>query len=187
MESHELLETKLSLNGFPIAEVVGWIPSVESRNGSPGAAISMLPQGLYETLAEKQIHRVVVAPGKVDSDALLHLVRELSAMHVAVSVMPATLPVAGSSVGLDHIHGLTLLGVSSFEISRSSRLYLKRVFDIVFSSLVLVVTAPLLAAIALAIKVDSPGPVLFRQRRVGRHSGEFEMFKFRSPCARAPT
>src|SRR4051812_8813348 len=51
-DSYELLETKLSLNGFPIAEVAGWIPAIETRTGSPGAAISMIPQGLYRTLAE---------------------------------------------------------------------------------------------------------------------------------------
>lgn len=59
-------------------------------------------------------------------------------------------------------------------------MFLKRAIDIVFSLALLVVTAPLWALIALAIKLDSPGPVLFRQERVGLHGVTFTIFKFRS-------
>ncbi len=57
---------------------------------------------------------------------------------------------------------------------------LKRAFDIVMSALVMIVLAPLLAAIAIAIRLDSPGPVFFRQRRVGQNGRAFDMLKFRS-------
>jgi exopolysaccharide biosynthesis polyprenyl glycosylphosphotransferase len=178
-ESVQVLRRKLELTGSTSAQIVGWIPAAEAKTGGPVAPISMLPTGLYRLLAEQQVHRVVVAPGKVDPDALLHLVRELSAMKVSVSVLPATPPVAGSSSELDHIHGLTLLGVRNFEIGRSSRI-IKRTFDLVASTVLLVLLLPLLLAIAIAIKANSPGPVLFKQRRVGRHGEEFEIFKFRS-------
>ncbi|NYS26557.1 sugar transferase [Rhodobacteraceae bacterium 2376] len=62
----------------------------------------------------------------------------------------------------------------------------KRAFDIAGSGLVLVVLAPLLAALALWIKLDSPGRVLFRQRRVGRGQQEFRILKFRSMVERDP-
>jgi lipopolysaccharide/colanic/teichoic acid biosynthesis glycosyltransferase len=57
---------------------------------------------------------------------------------------------------------------------------LKRVFDVTVATLVLVLLSPVLLAIALAIKLSSRGPVLFRQPRVGRHGREFEMLKFRT-------
>ncbi len=57
---------------------------------------------------------------------------------------------------------------------------IKRAFDIVFSAVVLLAISPLLAAIALLIKLEDGGPVMFRQVRVGRHGREFLMFKFRS-------
>ena len=101
-----------------------------------------------------------------------------------VSVLPATPPVAGSAVEMDHINGLTLLGIHSFQMGRSSKL-VKRGFDLVASSLLLLLLSPLLLAIALAIKLDSPGPILFRQRRIGRDGEPFEMLKFRR-CATAP-
>jgi exopolysaccharide biosynthesis polyprenyl glycosylphosphotransferase len=173
------LQRKLKLDGSKAAEIVGWIQGERTWTLSPRGSIPMLPQGLYRILAEKQVHRVVLAPGKVDSESLLHFVRDVSAMHVSVSILPATPPVAGSSVELDDIHGLPLLGARGFEIGRSSRL-LKRTFDVVASTLMLLILSPVLLALAIAVRVDSPGSTLFRQRRVGRNGREFEMLKFRS-------
>ena len=63
----------------------------------------------------------------------------------------------------------------------------KRVFDLVFATLALVVLSPLLVSIAVMIKLDSPGPVLFRQTRVGRHGRTFRIVKFRSMRIDAPS
>src|SRR3990170_6224458 len=62
----------------------------------------------------------------------------------------------------------------------------RRVFDVLVATLGLVVLSPLLALIALLIKLESPGPVLFRQERVGKDGRPFEMLKFRSMRVRAP-
>jgi lipopolysaccharide/colanic/teichoic acid biosynthesis glycosyltransferase len=62
----------------------------------------------------------------------------------------------------------------------------KRFFDLVVSALALLLLAPVLAALALWIKLDSAGPVLFRQQRVGRHGVPFEIHKFRTMVAGAP-
>ncbi|MCV4714304.1 sugar transferase, partial [Escherichia coli] len=62
----------------------------------------------------------------------------------------------------------------------------KRAFDLVVASLALMLLAPLFALIALAIKLDSPGPVFFRQERVGRHGVPFRIHKFRTMVADAP-
>jgi lipopolysaccharide/colanic/teichoic acid biosynthesis glycosyltransferase len=61
----------------------------------------------------------------------------------------------------------------------------KRLFDVVAATAGLVLLAPLLLAIALWIRLDSPGPALFRQRRVGRHGRLFDIYKFRTMVARA--
>ena len=62
----------------------------------------------------------------------------------------------------------------------------KRAVDLLVAALGLVLLAPLFALVALAIKVDTPGPVLFRQERVGRHGVPFRMHKFRTMVADAP-
>jgi lipopolysaccharide/colanic/teichoic acid biosynthesis glycosyltransferase len=79
---------------------------------------------------------------------------------------------------------MTMLGVRSFGLSRSSRL-IKRAFDVVVASIGLVVISPILGAIALAISLDSKGPILFGQVRVGRDGKHFRMFKYRSMVADA--
>jgi exopolysaccharide biosynthesis polyprenyl glycosylphosphotransferase len=175
----ELLRSKLNLIGSVNAELVGSLPLEPPPGDEPGASVPDLPTGIRQTVTEQQVHRVILAPGRVDSDALLHMVRGLRALNVSVSVLPATPPVGGSSAEPDHINGLTLLGFRSFEMGRSSRL-LKRSFDLVASSLMLLAVSPLMLAIAVAIKFDSRGPVLFRQRRIGREGTSFEMLKFRS-------
>ena len=133
-------------------------------------------------MAEKCIHRVIVAPGRWTGTRCLHMVRELSDMTRApVSVLPATPPVCGSSVELDDIHGLTLLGVADLRDEPRRRGSSSAAFDV--SRLEHRSDASChrcLSAIALAIKFDSRGPVLFRQRRIGRDGHAFEMLKFRS-------
>jgi exopolysaccharide biosynthesis polyprenyl glycosylphosphotransferase len=125
------------------------------------------------------IHRLVVAPGPEDQAEVLDLVRAAKAVGLKVSVVPRMLEVVGSSVVFDDVEGVTLLGVRRFGLSRSSWL-LKRATDVAGATIGLIVLSPLLAAIALAIKLDSRGPVLFRQRRVGRDGCTFAMAKFRT-------
>jgi exopolysaccharide biosynthesis polyprenyl glycosylphosphotransferase len=128
------------------------------------------------------VHRVIIAPGwGADADAgeTLNLVRTLKAVGVRVSVLPRMLEVVGSSVEFDDLHGVTLLGVRQFDLSRSSAA-LKRAFDMLGASIGLIAIAPLMIAFAIAIKLDSRGPVFFRQLRVGRHGRRFYMLKFRT-------
>jgi lipopolysaccharide/colanic/teichoic acid biosynthesis glycosyltransferase len=85
----------------------------------------------------------------------------------------------GSAVEFDTVHGMTMLGVRPFGLSRSSRM-LKRGFDAVATSIGLLLVAPIILAIAAAIRLESRGPVLFRQVRVGRDGRHFRIYKFRS-------
>ncbi|MEA2467524.1 MAG: hypothetical protein QOJ57_1650, partial [Thermoleophilaceae bacterium] len=101
------------------------------------------------------------------------------ALGVRVSVLPSLFEVVGSSVEFDEIDGTTLLGVRQHGLSRSSRA-VKRTLDITAGVIGLALLAPTLALIALAIKIDTRGPVFFRQRRMGRNNVPFEMFKFRT-------
>jgi lipopolysaccharide/colanic/teichoic acid biosynthesis glycosyltransferase len=110
---------------------------------------------------------------------MLDLMRTLKAIGVRVSVLPRLLEVVGSSIEFDDLHGVTLMGVTRFELTRSSRA-LKRGFDLLGASLMLIAVAPLMLMIMIAIKLDSPGPVFFRQSRVGRHGRRFQMLKFRT-------
>jgi exopolysaccharide biosynthesis polyprenyl glycosylphosphotransferase len=140
------------------------------------------PQRLSEvrSLARTlDVHRAIVAPGSVDGGEMLDLLRTLKAVGVRVSVLPRLLEVVGSSVEFDDLHGVMVMGVRRFELTRSSAA-VKRVFDLIGASLGLLAISPFMIAIAVAIKLDGRGPLFFRQPRVGRHGKHFNMLKFRT-------
>ncbi len=148
-------------------------------NGNGSNGHSGLNGSLERLLTAEQIERAIIAPRGEISDDLLNTTRSLKSMGLRVSVLPRLPEVVGSSVELDDVDGITLLGMRRFGLTRSSGA-VKRSFDFVGAGLTLLALAPLLAAIAIAIKLDSRGPVLFRQRRMGRHGVPFEMLKFRT-------
>jgi exopolysaccharide biosynthesis polyprenyl glycosylphosphotransferase len=154
------------------AEVVAYLPFPEFELARPRQT------DFARYVIERDIHRVIVAQSDAP-DRVLESVRYFKEYGLKVSVLPNILEVVGSSVEFDEIHGTTMLGVRSFGLSRSSR-SLKRAFDLAGSSLLLLLTAPMMAAIAIAIRLESSGPVLFKQTRVGRDGLRFTMYKFRT-------
>ncbi len=177
--SAETVRSKLSGHSGVKAEMVAHL---DLDDVDAWSAEGFSPQRLSEirTLARTlDVHRAIVAPGSVDAGEMLDLVRTLKAVGVRVSVLPRLLEVVGSSVEFDDLHGVMVMGVRRFELTRSSAA-VKRAFDLIGASLGLLAISPLMIAIAIAIKLDSRGPVFFRQPRVGRHGRHFNMLKFRT-------
>ena len=132
-----------------------------------------------QAIRDLDVHRVVLVPGSGETDAMLDVIRLVKGLGVRVSVLPRVLEVLGSSVEFDDIHGMPMLGIRSFGLSRSSQA-VKRGTDIVAATLGLIAVAPIMLTIAALIKLDSRGPVFFRQERVGRDGERFGLVKFRS-------
>ena len=126
---------------------------------------------------------VVTGPG-MEGDTLRRLSWDLEPTGASLVVAPALVEVAGPRLAVRPVEGLPLLHVEHPRFSGLKRL-IKTTYDPVVAALALVVLSPLLLAIALAIKVDSPGPVLFCQTRVGRLGRHFRIFKFRTMVADA--
>jgi exopolysaccharide biosynthesis polyprenyl glycosylphosphotransferase len=139
---------------------------------------------LVTLLAHSGAQRVIIEPSALPAAEMLDLVRALKGLGLRVSLLPKVLDVVGTAVEFDELDGMTILGVRSFGISRSSWAA-KRAFDLAVGSFAFVVSAPLMAIIALAIKLDSGGPVLFRQVRIGRDGKPFQILKFRTMVADA--
>ena len=135
---------------------------------------------LRALVEENAVERVVVAPAADDDDdQLLDALRLLDAEGLRVSLVPRMLEVSGPSMQFDDVDGVPLLGLRPYGLTRFSVL-LKRGFDLVGAGVLLALVSPIMAAIAVAIKLTSPGPVMFRQQRVGRDGRLFAMLKFRS-------
>lgn len=137
------------------------------------------PQRLSEIVETLDVERVIIAFSETTHEELLKTIRELRRLDVQIDVVPRLFEIVGPKAGIHAVEGLALVGLPPASMSPSSRL-LKRGVDYVGALAMLIILAPVMALIAVAIRLDSPGPVLFRQRRLGRDMRPFTVLKFRS-------
>ena len=142
---------------------------------------------LAQMIVAKHAERVIIAPDSHDQEEILDVIRLIKALGIKVSVLPRLLEVVGSSSTFEDVDGITLLGVRQYGVFSKSSAALKRAMDVVGAGVGVVLLAPLLLMLALVIKLDSRGPVFFRQRRIGRQGELFRMLKFRSMVKDADT
>nr|WP_269440191.1 sugar transferase [Arthrobacter sp. zg-Y769] len=141
---------------------------------------------------DPQIESIVTAVRQSGVDAVAlssgvplppRLIRELgwalADMQVKMILAPALTDIAGPRIHTQPVAGLPLIHVSTPNLGNGQRL-LKRAFDLVGASVLLIFLSPLLVAVSVAVRFDSAGPILFRQERVGTQGRPFQMYKFRS-------
>jgi exopolysaccharide biosynthesis polyprenyl glycosylphosphotransferase len=187
LDTAEALAGKIASSSLINATVVGYIPLEGGRRyedflSPPPGSLPLLGSmsDVAGALWEHRIDRVLIDSSTIPaSDRLLDKVRLIKSVGVKVSLLPRLLEVVGWSVALDDVGGIPLLGVRGYGLTKSSR-FLKRSLDVFGSLTALVVMAPLLLAMAVAVKLTSRGPVLFRQKRIGRNGQAFNLLKFRT-------
>ncbi|MBX5470007.1 MAG: sugar transferase [Thermoleophilaceae bacterium] len=134
---------------------------------------------LGKILQLRSVDRVIVAFSRASHEELLKSIRACRDARVSVDVVPRLFEFLDGARALDDIGGLPLLSIDVPNLSTASRAA-KRVLDVAISTLALVLLAPVLVVLAIAIKLDSRGPVFFRQIRAGQRGRTFRVFKFRS-------
>jgi exopolysaccharide biosynthesis polyprenyl glycosylphosphotransferase len=175
----ERIESKLAGSHNIGAEIVLALP-FDTREGEAAEMAELALAGrLGELIASHHLQRIIIAPHDSDADHIRQLVQVSDGLGLHVSIVPRILEMIGSSVEFDDVSGLPVLGVQRFGLNRSSAV-IKRAFDLVGSLAGLIAVAPLLAVIALAIKLDSVGSIFFSQLRVGQNGRVFRMLKFRT-------
>lgn len=167
------IETAHSINAVLVGRV-----ALEHDDRNKPAPLGPIDDLDY-VLRANVVERVIIAPSERTSDEQLDTIRLVKGLGVKVSVLPRLFEVIGSSMEFDDVDGITVLGLRRYGLSKTSW-YVKRTFDVGLATLGLALITPLMLAIAIAIRVSSPGPVLFRQPRVGRGGHRFEMLKFRT-------
>jgi exopolysaccharide biosynthesis polyprenyl glycosylphosphotransferase len=128
---------------------------------------------------EHEIERVVVTELDMSEPAAERLIEECKAEGLALTFLPQHYGLLGPGIELNRLAELPVLDFRFADPSRSTEA-MKRAMDVLISGAMLVLLSPLLAAIAIAILLDSGRPVLFRQRRAGKDGEPFEMKKFRT-------
>ena len=135
--------------------------------------------GLPNVIERESIDRVIVALPASRHSEILWVLDRCQEAGVSVSLVPDLFEMRLSHVNLETVGGIPLLAVHETSISGFNRL-VKRGMDIVLSALLLLLLAPVCALIALAIKLDDGGPVIFQQVRCGKNRAPFRFYKFRS-------
>lgn len=134
---------------------------------------------LGEILHAHAVDRVIVAFSRATHEELLEAIRTCWDSHVAIDVIPRLFELLDGARRVDRVGGLPVMAIDAPSLTGGAR-GLKRALDIVVSAGLLIILAPVLLALALAIKLDSRGAVLFRQTRAGRDGRVFSLVKFRS-------
>ncbi len=163
-------------------KIVGFLddgePRRNGRAGPPAAVLGALDD-LDAIVAGQQIDRVIIAFSRARHNDFLRVVRACADSGVKVNIVPRLFEVVSSRSLVDDVEGIPLLDVGHVELSRFN-MAVKRVFDLIVGGLLCVPILPFMGVVAVIIKLDSRGPVFYRQERMGRGGKPFRIFKFRS-------
>lgn len=136
---------------------------------------------LGTTIRDHDIDLVIVALSGRASHELFDIIMRAEDAHVEVKLYPDAFTLITNNVVSDNdVIGLPLLNVRNGALANPVNQVLKRAFDFVFASLVLLVASPLMMLLAVLIKLESPGPAFFVQPRVGMDGEPFPTIKFRT-------
>ena len=171
----------------PVAMLDGLTAAPPPVNDSGGGnGIRAFGPGIkFDVLAQEvKPERVIIDRNEFVAEQVIGMIDTCRRLSIKVSILPDAVESLGPSVEVDSVQGVTLLGVNPPMLGVMSRV-IKRSFDFVISTLILLVAAVPMLLIAIAIKLDSRGRVLFAQDRVGRGGIVFCLYKFRTMAADA--
>ena len=162
-------------------EVVGFVDDNPLPIDEDLRHIPILPEsaGLDDAIAATGATRIVLAFSQSSSHDVLESIRSSDIGRLPVSIVPRYFEITPAHSTLSELDGFPLIDLKSAQLSRSAR-FTKRALDLIVSIGALIVLSPLFAAVAVAIKVDSRGPVFFRQERLGSRGKPFRIWKFRT-------
>jgi len=136
-------------------------------------------EDLEETVRQNGVRNLIVAFSSVADARVSRLIKRCLELGLEVSVVPRMFDTINNRVGYDTVGGLPLMSFTTVS-PRGVQFALKHAFDRAFALALLILLSPVILLTALAVRVSSRGPVLFRQRRIGRDGKVFDLYKFRS-------
>ena len=161
--------------------VVGFVDREpkEQRESLGDLTILGPPNDLESIVRTHDVERVIIAFSRVSHEEVLSLIRSLKDAFVQVDIVSRYYELVGPSTGISTVEGIPVLCLPPRALGSSAKL-MKRALDIVLSLVALALLMPVFLIVMLAIFLDSRGPILFRQPRIGAGGKTFEIFKFRT-------
>jgi exopolysaccharide biosynthesis polyprenyl glycosylphosphotransferase len=181
----QLIAEKLERHPEYGVRVEGFVAELPGASNSHDEHPRLLgrPNELPALVSRLNIERVIIARLHLEESERSELIRSLREQDVQIDIVPRDFETVGPGNAVHMLEGMPIIGLSPIHLSNSS-LLLKRTMDIVLSSLGLMILAPVLAFIALRVKLDSSGPIFYRHERLGRNGQPFHLLKFRTMHAR---
>jgi exopolysaccharide biosynthesis polyprenyl glycosylphosphotransferase len=139
---------------------------------------------IVDVIRRNGVSRVILAFSRSSHEAVLDVIRNAGLRDVHLSIVPRYFEIIAANVGIGDVEGISVIELPEAGLSRLARLT-KRFFDLLLTVPLLIALSPILVVVAIAIKVDSRGPVFFRQARMGRNNRQFRIIKFRTMVADA--
>jgi len=149
-----------------------------------GVPVHDLDRGLEPLLAHERVDTVFLALGGRDHAAIVALARTCAAAGATVKVVPDILEIMTSAAVAEEVGGVPLVALRPSRLV-GRNLVLKRGFDLVATAVIGLVAAPVVVALAAAVRLTSPGPAFYRQERLGQDGRRFVVWKLRSMVHRA--
>lgn len=134
---------------------------------------------LNEVCEKLNIKNVIIIPHRNGMNATMNLINRLFSLDLPMYISPDLYHLLTTKARVSNVVGEPLVDISKADMSEST-INIKRVSDIIVSILVLILISPLLLALAILIKFDSKGPIIYKQTRIGYHKKPFNIYKFRS-------
>lgn len=125
------------------------------------------------------VKEIIIALEKEDHDVLVDVISKTEGKNINLKIVPDLYEILSGQARTSQIYGMPLIDIMP-ELMPEWEKKLKRVIDLIISLLILVLSAPITILTAIAIKIDSKGPVLFKQERLGQNGKPFNVLKFRS-------
>ncbi|MBO4815025.1 MAG: sugar transferase [Muribaculaceae bacterium] len=160
-------------------DVVGYVEIPhENRVKDIGKPVYSLDE-IEEVCAREGVKELIVVPTKQDSTVVLNAINKLFPLHLPIKITPDKYNILLSRVRLSDMYGEPLVDISGSNMTEGWK-NLKRAIDVVLSLILLILLIPAYIIIAICIRADSKGCVLFKQERLGMHNKPFKIVKFRS-------
>lgn len=172
----EKLRTSKKSMGFNIIGYVESCDNHESRKlNLPIFSMEQLPQ----LCQEYNIKNLIVIPHRHGMKATMALINRLFPLDLPMYISPDLYHLITAKARVSNVVGEPLVDISRADMSEST-INIKRVSDIIISLITLIIITPLFLVLAILIKCDSKGPVIYKQKRIGLHKIPFDIYKFRS-------
>jgi Undecaprenyl-phosphate glucose phosphotransferase len=161
-------------------EIVGYLDHSKAYTAGRKIAYAGGFHSLPILLNNKEIDEVVVSLDPNEFSELGYIIDECEKAGVKSTLLPFYIKYLPTRPYIDEVEGMPLINIRRVPIDNILNSFSKRLFDIVCSALALILLSPLMLLTAVGVKISSPGPIIYKQERIGKNKRPFQMYKFRS-------